>query len=490
MPVTRHFYESEEVVEALRWSVVRGRVVEAAFWCEELVCSGEEGQAWGALFSVWMEQALIVVPDWADVWFGTGGDIQEACAELCHVCKVRRDISLPLVLLLGKTQTAGVPPEGVPALPPSHISSLPFRSPPLQGADEKVKGIHLGFPFRSPPLQEAKDATEVALYDYFERSCAAGKAQAAWWAAQQLGNSLRDYPLPSASPRLFDYLERLVLPGDLVASSTNGAGSHDGWRLAFMCAAVLLECEGHLKPFKSLPKRPTGGGLKPTVALGRWEGFEGRRSRREFAIPREALLCVTERGRMRSKENNLGGLYHVHERIETGEGCTFWIDTLATYLDRKGCWATEEAQDAFYEFAFPDDIPDEWSKTSQLQSHGPGCLSSTEEARWAKWGRLWLEADAVFAWGIPSVGLMESLAAPVTGTETWLDALCVGTERDERKAEGVDGAEEAEEAEGVEGVEEAEDQEDEKEWGGTERVTEDPVVLALLTPVRKMLIVE
>jgi hypothetical protein len=85
---------------------------------------------------------------------------------------------------------------------------------------------------------------------------------------------------------------------------------------------------------------------------------------------------------------------------------------------------------------------------------------------------------------------MESLAAPVTGMETWLDALCVGTERDERKAEGVDGAEEAEEAEGVEGVEEAEDQEDEKEWGGTERVTEDPVVLALLTPVRKMLIVE
>ena len=443
MPVTRHFYESEEVVEALRWSVVRGRVVEAAFWCEELVCSGEEGQAWGALFSVWMEQALIVVPDWADVWFGTGGDIQEACAELCHVCKVRRDISLPLVLLLGKTQTAGVPPEGVPALPPSHVSSLPFRS---------------------PPLQEAKDATSVALYDYFERSCAAGKAQAAWWAAQQLGNSLRDYPLPSASPRLFDYLERLVLPGNL-----------DGWRFAFMCAAVLLECEGHLKPFKSLPKR-TGRSLKPTVALERWEGLEGRRSRREFAIPREALLCVTERGRMRSKEGTLGTLYRIHERLEAGEGCGFWTDVLATYMNEKGFgvephWVTEEAEEAFYEFAFPDDIPDEWSKADQLKSHGPGCLSSSEEPRWSKWGRQWLDADAVFAWGISPISFLDSLITPVAGMETWLDAAF--TERTER------GEEEGEEEAGW-GLAE----------GHSERVIEDPAVLALLTPVRKMLIVE
>jgi hypothetical protein len=416
MPVTRHFYESEEVVEALRWSVVRGRVVEAAFWCEELVCSGEEGRAWGALFSVWMEQALIVTPDWADVWFGVGGDIQEACAELCHVCKVRRDISLPLVLLLGRT---GAPPESVPALPASH----PLRT-----------GVGGG--------------GRTALYNYFERACVAGKAQAAWWAAQQLGHTLRDYPLPSAGRQLFDYLERLTLPGNL-----------DSWRAAFMCAAVLLECEGHLKPFKSLPKRPTGGGLKPATALGRWEGLEGRRGRREFAIPREALLCVTERGRMRTKESSLSGLYRVQDRLEAGEGCAFWTDTLANYVDgESGGWATEEAQEAFYEFAFPDDIPDEWSKLSQAQSHGPGCLSSTEEPRWAKWGRLWLDADAVFAWGIPAVGLMESLVAPAAGMGTWLDALFMEGEAGETKR--------------------------------CEDIADDAAVLALLTPVRKMLIVE
>jgi len=156
---------------------------------------------------------------------------------------------------------------------------------------------------------------------------------------------------------------------------------------------------------------------------------------------------------MRAKEGTLGNLYRIHERLEAGEGCGFWADVLATYADEKG-WVTEEAQEAFYEFAFPDDIPDEWSKADQLKSHGSGCLSSSEEPRWSKWGRQWLDADAVFAWGIPTAGLLELLSAPVAGMETWLDAAFTETERDE------------------------------------ERVIEDPAVLALLTPVRKMLIVE
>ena len=36
--ITRHFYESEEVALALAYAIRRGRHVEAAFWCEELVC--------------------------------------------------------------------------------------------------------------------------------------------------------------------------------------------------------------------------------------------------------------------------------------------------------------------------------------------------------------------------------------------------------------------------------------------------------------------
>jgi hypothetical protein len=179
---------------------------------------------------------------------------------------------------------------------------------------------------------------------------------------------------------------------------------------------------------------------------------------------------------MRSKEGTLGTLYRIHERLEAGEGCGFWTDVLATYMNEKGFgvephWVTEEAEEAFYEFAFPDDIPDEWSKADQLKSHGPGCLSSSEEPRWSKWGRQWLDADAVFAWGISPISFLDSLITPVAGMETWLDAAF--TERTER------GEEEGEEEAGW-GLAE----------GHSERVIEDPAVLALLTPVRKMLIVE
>ena len=456
--LTRHFYESDEVVEALRWSVVRGRVIEAAFWCEELVCSGEEAMAWGSLFSVWMEQALIVAPDWADRWFGVGGDIHEACADLCHTGRMRRDISLPLVLLVGATQVQGPPPEKLPLL--EKPASVAPKSTPLRTKKgSKAHGSGLAIT-ATASTATAITSPIVAIYDYFERACAAGKGQAAWWAAQQLGHSLRDRPLPSAGPRLFDYLERLILPGNL-----------DGWRAAFMCAAVLLECEGHLKPFKSLPSR-SGGSSKPVKELERWEGLEGRRARREFSVPREALLCVTERGRMKSNITPLYRVYTAHERIEAGEGCSFWTDIIAHYRTEDGNWITAEAQDAFYELAFPDDIPDEWSKSDQLQSHGPGCLSSSEAPRWVKWGRLWLDADAIFAWGVSPVTLLDSMTAPTEDTATWLDCFFAPAPPTDA---GVAGAGVAT-APAVAG------------WGGEDIDTD--IVLSLVASVRKILVVE
>jgi len=39
MPLTRHLYDEDEVVAALQFCVLRGRTVEAAFWCEELLYS-------------------------------------------------------------------------------------------------------------------------------------------------------------------------------------------------------------------------------------------------------------------------------------------------------------------------------------------------------------------------------------------------------------------------------------------------------------------
>ncbi len=109
----------------------------------------------------------------------------------------------------------------------------------------------------------------------------------------------------------------------------------------------------------------------------------------------------------------------------------------------------DEGLEAFYSHGFPDDIPDEWSKEAQLQSHGPGTLGRTEEPRWAKWARLWLEADALFVWGANPVTLVSVLTPPGPTTHHWLDSLYVKSEP-----------------------------------------TLDPSVASLLAPIRKMMIID
>jgi hypothetical protein len=398
--ITRHIYESEEVEVALMYAIVRGRHVEAAFWCEELVCSKEVDRAWSVLYRTWLEQCLVVLPDWADTWLSTDTDIQEACAELCDVCRTRRDVSLPLVMLREvELRDKGVP-EGIAA--------------------------------------DAAAAATDPLVDYFLRACKHGKGVAAWWAAQQLGDRLASLSVPSAGPRLFSYLETLDLPGDL-----------GGWRAATMCAAVLLECLAGLGLKDGLCGKYTRGGHRaPMGELAEWRAVEGRRARRQFAIPRECLLCVTSRGRAPSKTASLPLLYTVHERILKGEGCHVW----RRFTRHCAGGGSDEALEAFYSHGFPDDIPDEWSKEAQLQSHGPGSLASSEEPRWTKWARLWLEADSLFVWGASGSSLVSVLTPPTPDTLHWLECLYIKPT--------------------------------------VQLKLEDPAIAALLVPMRKMMIVD
>jgi hypothetical protein len=60
----------------------------------------------------------------------------------------------------------------------------------------------------------------------------------------------------------------------------------------------------------------------------------------------------------------------------------------------------EEALDPFYAATFPDDIPDEWSLTDQMRSHGRGVLRASESAiSLSRLGSIWFQAESRFAWG-------------------------------------------------------------------------------------------
>lgn len=351
--ITRHFYESEEVELALAYAILRGRHVEAAFWCEELVCSEEEDRAWGTLYRTWLEQCLVVVPDWADTWLSTDTNIHEACVELCDACSGGRDVSLPLLMM------------------------IPYE-----------------------PV-----AANSNLQEFFLAAQAAGAAQDAWWAALQLGSAAAQLPFPLAD-RLFAYLKTLDLPGP-----------PNFWLGATMCAAVLLQAAAATASTAAEFVR-TGEARAPVREIAAWRGLTGRRARRQYAIPRECLLCVSPRGRASSKTSSLPGLYAVHERLLTGEGCSVWNRVLPTS-------SSDEAVEAFYALAFPDDIPDEWSAADQLQSHGPGTLARSEEPRWTKWANVWLNgAAARFIASRPSSSsYLTSLHPPTAATQHWLQAL-------------------------------------------------------------------
>jgi len=59
----------------------------------------------------------------------------------------------------------------------------------------------------------------------------------------------------------------------------------------------------------------------------------------------------------------------------------------------------DDTKEAFYETFFPDDIPDEWSLKDQMQSHGHGVLRAGEQLSLAKLGRIWFQAESRYAWG-------------------------------------------------------------------------------------------
>jgi hypothetical protein len=116
--------------------------------------------------------------------------------------------------------------------------------------------------------------------------------------------------------------------------------------------------------------------------IGKWSALTGRRARRAFAVPVECLYGITDRGCLSQKVSTIGELRGIHDRLVAERGLI-----------------AEDELEAFYAYAFPDDIPDEWSLEDQEKSHGPGVLRTGERLGMARLGRIWFQAESRFAWG-------------------------------------------------------------------------------------------
>ena len=107
-----------------------------------------------------------------------------------------------------------------------------------------------------------------------------------------------------------------------------------------------------------------------------WTASVGRRHARLHAIPPEAIHKDTTRGRIAFKYTNIGDLRDPVPQLV--DGCQFWQKAIREYgitIDAETeavVFPDDDRMEHFYDRYFPDDIPDEWSKSDQEKSHGRG----------------------------------------------------------------------------------------------------------------------
>ena len=260
--ITKHFYRLDEVKAALMYAIKKGRVLEAAFWCEELACSGYWIEAWATLLQSWLWFCLVTNPTWIQnrIFFTEedainneeGRDIlHQACYNLCQA---KKDNSLWAILA-----TVG--------------SEMPDRV-----CSKRPDGL----------------TYESELDAYLCAAICQGKAACAWWAVKAL-----DYKT-SRIPDIF--LSSLMESVGFVGSA---------WDQVSRCASVLVACT---------PDNEYDTSMSPALMeqIGKWRTITMNRQMRLYSIPDECLYGLTKRGYMDRTEGTLGELYMIHELLHDG----------------------------------------------------------------------------------------------------------------------------------------------------------------------------
>ena len=344
MPLTRHFYELDEVQSALYYCASRRECKETWFWCHELICSGYSSEAISILFESWLWQrgpfylrwlldAQVLMTDTV-----TESDIMTAAVQLSSFGEW--DNSIWAVLMSNKA-----------------VDRVTWKTPPFLPMDCDEKVVYL---YR-------------ALYQ--------GKAHSAFTISQTIDGIwqiLREYSshLSTDYSVCFSIIEQYE---DLLGYRS------DIYDNVMLCLAVLMLCLSDKKRANSFMVR--------TRSLQTYTIPVGRKAGRLYAIPSIALYG-TRRGLSLCSEYHTKGLYDIEKAIK---GCPFWDDVLKEY-QQNGKWVSYNAIETFYDLYFPDDIPDEWSKEEKLKSHGQGLLHPGEKMMLHRYVRIHFKKPARLAW--------------------------------------------------------------------------------------------
>jgi hypothetical protein len=354
MPLTRHFYSSDEVLAALQYSSYRNEHKETLFWCKELLLSGYITEAISTLFQAWLWHKGD--PLW-----------------LVHAWKLHGDELTEDDILLSTYQLSVLPQDhslwnvlASTAAHPSIPDRVTYRSPEFPSDDPKEM--------------------------YFIRALYQGKGHSAFWISRYISYmrvwELLEWYVDNISasiPRI--YFEALQNYERLLGYKT------DEYDSIVQCSAVLAVASLRFYMQKPIPQIIDPYYVK---LLTQWDSINGRRSRRLFSIPTGCLYGATKRGRMKSSQQNTKELNYVETSMI---GCPFWEEALSKYATIDGSiqWKSDDDLENFYDIMFPDDIPDEWTKKEKEMSHGCGVLGN-EEVSLKKYATLYLMKKSRFVW--------------------------------------------------------------------------------------------
>ena len=314
MALTRNLYREDEVLAALRHSIVVGNVDAALFWTQEGIESDMDVRIFQTLLSVWLHCVGLQNIYWLG-WLiaALRSDLEEETivSLVTELTRSSKDCGVFALQVLGLDQTAAAPDHvGTFALPPG-----------LQGL----------------PLLETT----------FAKAVLQGKAEFAWALAVPLwANSRADSVLWEIQPlAVFSGIQDALDP---IWS--------DEFIWPFRALAILMAVSNRDRDFGYHEMAPLPGPSAEHLTAWTARKTMRMRERRQFSVPPECLFWFTNRGTMRNSETTETDLM-LSLRPALAQS-PFWEDKLD-----------------FDEF-MTSDIPDEWSAAARRVSHGPGASDS------------------------------------------------------------------------------------------------------------------
>ena len=361
MPLTRHFYNLDEVTAALSYCCREHKTTEALFWLFELIQSDEAELGAKVLVEVYLMRYGIKYLSWFseihDLMLAEALDTNKLlllCYQLCRFDQ--QDSSLLSLIMI-------------------NLKDMKQSFPPLRLHES---GVGTGAADRRHPIEK-----------YFINTLYARKIRGALWAAPRCSTDIVLQTATSIANSMPPVFQKVFY----AAKDLNSWSGLTYCPLASMIMCFMIICiepahYGRLIEPVKLTQLPESY----TISINEWILMEGRRARRIYTIPHEALYLNCRRGLIPYTEDTMKELRQLgsgaHKTYEVMHGCRFWEN----YWDAASA-DFEEAYDIVSEFTFRDDIPDEWSAADQLKSHGQGLNNPGEQLYWRRWFRNWMSAN-------------------------------------------------------------------------------------------------